>query len=120
MSEPIDPGPPRQTLWHWLKNNPVVVGAAITAYVTLTTALFGYFNARNAQHIEQRRFEFQSSLDERKYETSIILQVMQSAGENQQVVIRRLCLLAKTGLIPTTAAKFETATACKEELPPQP
>jgi hypothetical protein len=103
-----DTTPPAQhhSFWRQLLTNPVMLGGIITAYVTLNTAIFGYLSASNAQRIEREKFAFQSSLEERKYETGLILEIAKSAGGDQQVMLRRLCILVETGLIPLTAEKM--------------
>lgn len=83
------------------------MGAVITAYVTLNTAIFGYLSAQNSQRIEREKFQFQSSLEERKYETSLILEIARTAGDDQQLVLRRLCILAEAGLIPLTVERMQ-------------
>ena len=109
MSDPTqagNPPPQHHSVWRALLTNPVMLGGIITAYVALNTAIFGYLSARNAQRIEREKFEFQSSLEERKYETGLILEIAKSASGDQQMMLRRLCILAQTGLIPLTAEKM--------------
>jgi hypothetical protein len=95
-----------RSVWQQLIANPVTLGAVITAYVTLNTAIFGYLSTRNSQHIERDRFEFEASLEERKYETGLILEIAKSASGDQQILVHRLCILAEAGLIPTTAERM--------------
>ncbi len=125
MSAP-DPTPnqPRSPsrFWKQLFANPVTLGAVITAYVTLNTAIFGYLSARNSQRIEREKFEFESSLEERKYETGLILEVVKLSGGDQQLSLHRLCLLAAIGLIPTTAEMLhhQPSMPCREGVETKP
>jgi hypothetical protein len=106
--------PQHHNVWRTLLTNPVTLGAIVTAYVALNTAIFGYLSARNSQRIEREKFEFQSSLEERKYETGLVLEIAKSAGGNQQLMLHRLCILAATGLIPLTAEKMQQqAKSCQ-------
>jgi hypothetical protein len=102
-----NPPPQHHSIWRTLLTNPVTLGAIITAYVTLNTAIFGYLSSRNSQNIEREKFEFQSSLEERKYETGLILEIAKTAGGDQQLMLHRLCILVTTGLIPLTAEKMQ-------------
>jgi hypothetical protein len=99
-----DPGTPRHSGFvRQLLTNPIALGAVVTAYVALNTAIFGYLTTRNTQQLAREKFEFESSLEERKYETGLILEVVKEAAGDQQLSLHRLCLLAATGLIPKTA-----------------
>jgi hypothetical protein len=122
MAEPSNPTQKPRNIWRQVITNPVTLGAIITAYVTVNTAIFGYLSARNSQRIEREKFEFQSSLDERKYETSLILEVAKAAKGDQEAVIRHLCILVEAGLIPITAEKMHTQTSspCPPEGKPTP
>jgi hypothetical protein len=94
-------------LWRELITNPVSLGAIVTAYVTINTALFGYLSSKNAQDMEKARFDFQASLDEKKYETGLVLEVVKSTNGDQQAMLHRLCLLVNTGLIPQIAERMQ-------------
>jgi hypothetical protein len=100
---------PSKTAWKQMLSNPVVLGAIITGYVTLNTAIFGYLNSRNAQQLEEAKSHFAASLNERKYETSLILEVTKATGQDQELLFHRLCLLAASGLIPQTERNLKTA-----------
>ncbi len=45
--------------------------------------------------------------NEKKYETDLVLEVLKAAGSDQQVMMRRLCALAATGLIPQIADRMQ-------------
>jgi hypothetical protein len=97
--------------WRQLLTNPVSLGAIVTAYVGINTAIFGYVSTKNTQQLEHAKFEFQSSLEERKYETSVLLEAVKAAGSDQQLIVRRLCALAATGLVPQFAERLQRQTA---------
>jgi hypothetical protein len=116
--------PPKEPVpsWRQLFTNPVVLGAILTAYVGVNTAVFGYITTKNSQQLERAKFEFEASLEERKYETSLLLEVVKAAGSDQQLIVRRLCALAETGLVPQFAERLRSQTVqpCRSVAPAKP
>jgi hypothetical protein len=110
------------SLWRQIVTNPVSLGAIVTAYIGANTAIFGYVTTKNTQQLERAKFEFQSSLEERKYETSLLLEAVKSAGSDQQVIVRRLCALAATGLVPQFAERLrnQAEQPCPAAKPEKP
>lgn len=117
MSDSTPAKPSTSTIWRQVLTNPVSLGAIATAYVTLNTAIFGYLSSKHAQELEQAKLEFQTTLNEKKYETDLVLEVLKAAGSDQQVMIHRLCALAATGLIPQIADRMQQRAG---QCPPLP
>lgn len=77
----------KQGLLKGLLTNPILIGAFLTAYVTIASSYFTWVNSRA-----------QTKLEEAKFESSVILEVIKSSDPDKAAV--NLEFLRDTGILP--------------------